>query len=53
MQGECARESWDVSAESGAARQVGQRRRWRAGRWEGEGGLSVQFYSSIVLAYVT
>lgn len=30
--------------ESGAERQVGQRRRWRAGRWDGEGGLSVQFW---------
>lgn len=37
-------ESEDASREeSGAERQVGQRRRWRAGRWEREGGLSVQF----------
>ena len=29
--------------ESGAERQVGQRRRWREGRCDGEGGLSMQF----------
>lgn len=31
-------------SESGAARQVEQRRRWREGRWERAGGLRVQFY---------
>lgn len=29
--------------ESGAERQVGQRRRWREGRDDGGGGLEVQF----------
>ena len=45
MQGECAGLLYFVRAERGTERQVGHRRRWREGRCEGEGGLSVQFCS--------
>lgn len=41
VQGEEVEE--EVRRESGAERQVGQRRRWREGRCEGGGGLHVQF----------
>ena len=38
---------WEVSWERGAARQVEQRRRWRLGRLDEEGGLIVQFWRDI------
>lgn len=50
LQGVWVGELLEVRAESGAARQVGQRRRWRAGRCEVEGGLRVQFYSAVYIS---
>lgn len=44
VQGVWAGALWLVRVSKGAARQVGQRRRWREGRRDREGGLCVQFY---------